>query len=253
MPVEVKEIVRQAVEDGVVRRLGLRPDANAGEVRLSLAFMHPAADQADYEGAVKVRVLDDGCTCAAAGVVALGIGFVIHQPPRALHLLSSQALLPAARGRAFNRTKKRKRTEGSNTDNLCSQSVVAQLLAAVNRSAETKAGLVKWFVAAAALGPGGVSMNVLVAREPLFLYGRCVSLCCRVFWGFEGRGDSVQKTIRQRRKREVGARIDRPRRAYYAGTRSSRGRCHRRRGWWTAGSAWARPRWRRSWPSPSRR
>lgn len=55
-PLEVKEIVRQAVEDGIVRRLGFRPDATAGEMRLSLAFLHPAADQADYEGAVKVRV-----------------------------------------------------------------------------------------------------------------------------------------------------------------------------------------------------
>lgn len=52
----MKEIVRAAVEAEVARRLGLQPDANAGELRVSLTLLHPAADQADYEGAVKVCV-----------------------------------------------------------------------------------------------------------------------------------------------------------------------------------------------------
>jgi hypothetical protein len=46
--------VRAAVEDGVGTRLRLRSDVGGGELRVSLAFLHPAADQADYEGAVKV-------------------------------------------------------------------------------------------------------------------------------------------------------------------------------------------------------
>ena len=53
-PLEVKEIVRAALEAEVARRLGLQPDANAGELRVSLTLLHPSADQADYEGAVKV-------------------------------------------------------------------------------------------------------------------------------------------------------------------------------------------------------
>lgn len=138
MPLEVKEIVRAAVEEGVARRLGLRADPNAGELRVTLALLHPTADQADYEAAVK-------------------------------------ALLPGAQGRAFNRTKKRKRSQGSNSDNLCSQTVVTQLLDAVRKRPEVRDGLVKWF-AGLMKGQGAgerAQVAVQVSREPLFLYGRC--------------------------------------------------------------------------------
>jgi len=64
LPLEVKEIARAAVEEGVARQLGLRADVNGGELRVLLNFLHPAADQADYEGAVKV------CERADSTVVA---------------------------------------------------------------------------------------------------------------------------------------------------------------------------------------
>ncbi len=89
----------------------------------------------------------------------------------------NQALLPGARGRAFSRTKKRKRCEGSNDDNLCSQTVVAQLLAAAGQAEHVQAGLVRWFAGlkgGRGLGGGGARLAVHVTREPLFLYGRWV-------------------------------------------------------------------------------
>lgn len=90
---------------------------------------------------------------------------------------NTQALLPAAQGRAFNRTKKRKRSHGSNSDNLCSQTVVTQLLDAARKHPGVRDGLVAWVkrLMVAAVGGGGgerARLAVAVVREPLFLYGR---------------------------------------------------------------------------------
>lgn len=80
LPLEVKEIVRAAVEEDVARRLGLRPDANAGELRVSLTLLHPAADQADYAGAVKVSVGKGVCVFVVVdSAVKIGkVGLVGH-------------------------------------------------------------------------------------------------------------------------------------------------------------------------------
>lgn len=66
---------------------------------------------------------------------------------------------------------------------------MTQLLAAVGRAPEVKAGLVQWFAASAssaasssAVLGAGARRSVRVEREPLFLYGRCV--CVVVFVSF---------------------------------------------------------------------
>lgn len=104
-----------------------------------------------------------------------GSSFLLLIPPSKHH--NTQALLPAAQGRAFNRTKKRKRSHGSNSDNLCSQTVVTQLLDAVRKHPSVRDGLVAWVkrLLSAVTGDGGgerARLAVRVAREPLFLYGR---------------------------------------------------------------------------------
>lgn len=117
--------------------------------------------------------------CVYGGATSKGEGIASCSPPPSIkHHKPIQALLPAAQGRAFNRTKKRKRSHGSNSDNLCSQTVVTQLLDAARKHPGVRDGLVAWVkrLMVAAVGDGGrerARLAVAVAREPLFLYGRC--------------------------------------------------------------------------------
>jgi len=112
-PVEVKDILKSAIEKRLQQRLPCLAPApsppSSGTFNLDLSFWKKGVDAADYE-------------------------YVRSIMPR--NYLD---------GRAYRRTRKRKKHAGSNMENLCTSTVVDQVIGAAMGDTEIKEKLAGWF------------------------------------------------------------------------------------------------------------